>query len=72
MPKSPNVRLERDTKKKLDQLQDWVVDVLDVGRRSVNADTLTAAALRVVNAHIDELPDAVRQQWDLRRPAEEG
>jgi hypothetical protein len=69
--RSPNVRLERDTKKGLDQLHDWVVDILDVGKRAVTTDILTAAALQVVNAHRDELLNAVRQQWGARRQAKE-
>jgi hypothetical protein len=69
--RSPNVRLERDTKKRLDQLHDWVVDILDVGKRAVTTDILTAAALQVVDAHPDELLNAVRQQWVRRQAKEE-
>jgi hypothetical protein len=69
--RSPNVRLERDTKKRLDLLHDWVVDILDVGKRAVTTDILTAAALQVVNAHRDELLNAVRQQWVRRQAKEE-
>jgi galactose-1-phosphate uridylyltransferase len=71
MPSSPNVRLERDTKKRYDQTQDWAVEALDVGKRAVTADLFTAAVMDVVEQHPDELLAAIRRQWEIRRAAQE-
>lgn len=71
MPSSPNVRLERDTKKRYDQKQDWAVEALDVGKRAVTADLFTAAVMDVVEQHPDELLAAIRRQWEIRRAQEE-
>lgn len=71
MVSSPNVRLERITKKQFDQLKDWVVDQLDVGKRQVTIDIFAAAMQEVAKAHPEELLAAVRQQQELRQAEKE-
>lgn len=71
MMPSPNVRFERVTKQQFDQIRDWVVEQLDVGKRKVTIDILAAAMLAVVQAHPGELLDAVREQQELRQAKEE-
>lgn len=68
--KSPNVRYERATKKQFDQIHGWVVDELDVGKRSVTIDILAAAMQELALAHPEELLQAVRQQWAQRAKEE--
>lgn len=71
MMSSPNIRLERDTKKQFDRMKDWVVDQLDVGKRQVTIDIFAAAIQEVAKAHPEELLDAVRQQQELRQADKE-
>lgn len=71
MMRSPNVRLERETKKQFDQIHGWVVDQLDVGKRSVTIDILAAAMQELALAHPQELLEAVRRQRALRAAKQE-
>ena len=67
---SPNVRLERATKKQFDRLHDWSVDELDVGKRSVTFDILAAAMVQVCEQNPQALLAAIREQWAHRAKEE--